>query len=92
MAADLSMRKGWIGEQELRRTEDIIDRAALPTRAPTHMNYEHFIEHMSVDKKVRHGKINFVLLKAIGQALVTNEFEEAQLRETIEAHRALTES
>ena len=91
MAADLSMRQGWINAQDLQRTEDIIDRAALPTRAPAHMDYDHFIEHMSVDKKVRAGKINFVLLKAIGDAIVTSDFDDALLRETIEAHRALTE-
>jgi len=91
MAADLSKRHGWISEQDLHRTEDIIDRAALPTRAPAHMDYEHFIEHMSVDKKVRAGKINFILMKAIGDAIVTNEFDDALLRETIEAHRALAE-
>ena len=92
MAADLSMRLGWLGEQEVHRIEDLIDRAALPTRAPAYMDYDHFMERMAVDKKVRAGKINFVLLKAIGEAVVTHEFEEAKLRETIEAHRALTEA
>ena len=92
MAADLSMRMGWIDAQDLRRTEDMIDRAALPTRAPAYMDYEHFMERMSVDKKVRDGKINFVLLKSIGNAIVTNEFDEQQLRETIEAHRALADA
>ena len=92
MAADLSMRMGWIDETDLRRTEDIIDRAALPTRAPAYMDYKHFMERMSVDKKVRNGKINFVLLKAIGEAVVTNQFDDGQLRETIEAHRALAEA
>lgn len=92
MAADLSMRMGWLDEQALRRTEDIIDRAALPTRAPAYMDYDHFMERMSVDKKVRDGKVNFILLKAIGDAIVTNEFDESQLRDTIEAHRALIEA
>jgi len=92
MAADLSMRMGWLDEQALHRTEDLIDRAALPTRAPAYMDFEHFMERMAVDKKVRDGKINFVLLKAIGDAVVTNQFDESQLRETIEAHRALTEA
>jgi len=92
MAADLSMRMGWIDEAALHRTEDIIDRAALPTRAPAYMDYEHFMQRMAVDKKVRDGKINFVLLRAIGMAVVTNDFDEAHLRDTIEAHRALAEA
>lgn len=92
MAADLSMRMGWIDAQAMHRTEELIDRAALPTRAPAYMDYNHFMERMAVDKKVRDGKINFVLLKAIGDAVVTNEFDDGLLRETIEAHRALTEA
>jgi len=90
MAADLSQRLGYISEQAVHRTEDLIDRAALPTRAPIHMDYEHFMQHMAVDKKVRDGKVRFVLLKAIGRSFVTDEFSHAQLRETIEAHRAIT--
>ncbi len=92
MAADLSMRMGWIDKPTLHRTQDIIERAGLPIRAPSYMDFDHFMERMSVDKKVRDGKINFILLKAIGDAVVTNEFNEIHLRETIEAHRALTDT
>jgi len=38
---------------------------------------------------VRAGKINFVLFKKLGDAIVTNDFDHALLRETIEAHRAI---
>ena len=64
MAADLSMRMGWIDKPTLHRTQDIIERAGLPIRAPSYMDFDHFMERMSVDKKVRDGKINFILLKA----------------------------
>ncbi|MCG6934327.1 MAG: 3-dehydroquinate synthase [Proteobacteria bacterium] len=91
MAADLSRRQGWLGESDVQRVENLIDKALLPTRAPAHMNYTHFMEIMAVDKKVRAGKINLVLLRAIGDAFITNEFDLDKLRETIEAHRALDE-
>jgi len=42
-----------------------------------------------VDKKARAGKINFVLFNKLGDAMVTNDFEQNLLRETIEAHRAI---
>jgi 3-dehydroquinate synthase len=88
MAADLSMRQGWIGQQDVRRVENLIDKAELPTRAPHSMTYERFMELMAVDKKVREGKINLVLLKALGEAFVTSDFDPGLLRQTIEAHRA----
>jgi len=88
MAADLSMRHGWIGQQDVQRVENLIDKAELPTRAPHNMTYERFMELMAVDKKVREGKINLVLLKALGEAFVTSDFDPELLRQTIEAHRA----
>ena len=91
MAADLSMRQGWISPQDVQRVENLIDKALLPTRAPANMDFDTFMTIMAVDKKVRAGKINLVLLRAIGDAFVTSEFSTDLLRETITAHRALEE-
>ncbi|MDH3947576.1 MAG: 3-dehydroquinate synthase [Gammaproteobacteria bacterium] len=91
MAADLSMRQGWISEQDVQRVENLVDKARLPTRAPAHMDYDAFMNIMAVDKKVRAGKINLVLFRALGDAFVTSEFDPELLRETIGAHRALEE-
>lgn len=89
MAADLSMRLGNLTQHDVERVDNILDMAMLPTRAPHHMDYDHFIELMAIDKKVRAGKINFVLFKQLGDAMVTNDFDHSLLKETIEAHRAI---
>ena len=89
MATDLSMRIGHLTEKDVERVDNLLDMAMLPTRAPHHMDYDHFIELMAVDKKVRDGKINLVLLKQLGDAYISNDFDPALLRETIEAHRAI---
>ncbi len=89
MATDLSTRIGNLTEKDVERVDNLLDMAMLPTRAPHHMDYDHFIELMAVDKKVRDGKINLVLLKQLGDAYVSNDFDPALLRETIEAHRAI---
>ena len=91
MAADLSMRQGWISEADVQRVEDLIDKAMLPTRAPHSIGFDKFMELMSVDKKVRAGKINFVLYKAMGDAFVTDDFDMDNLKQTIEAHRAVAD-
>ena len=39
---------------------------------------------MSVDKKVRDGRLTLVLLKDIGDAVVTSEFDKQVLNQTIE--------
>ena len=89
MAADLSMRQGWLTTADVKRVEDLIDRANLPTRSPEAMGYEQFMDLMAVDKKVRDGKINLVLYKALGNAFVTHDFDPTLLAETINAHRAI---
>lgn len=88
MASDLSMRQGWITASDLQRVENLIREAHLPTRSPPHMDYEAFIELMAIDKKVRNGKINFILQRSIGDAFLTSDYDPQLLRETINAYRA----
>jgi 3-dehydroquinate synthase len=91
MAADLSMRQGWLSEKDVQRVEDLIDKAMLPTRAPHSIDFDKFIDLMAVDKKVRAGKINFVLYRSLGDAFITDDFDMDNLRQTIEAHRAVAD-
>ncbi|MDH5184371.1 MAG: 3-dehydroquinate synthase [Gammaproteobacteria bacterium] len=91
MAADLSQRMGWLSEHDVERVDDIIDKAGLPTRAPASMSGEHFMELMAVDKKVEAGKIRLVLLKQLGEAVVTEAFDHNLLQQTLIAHRTIEE-
>lgn len=91
MAADLSQRMGWLNEHDVERVDDIIDKAGLPTRAPASMSGEHFMDLMAVDKKVEAGKIRLILLKQLGEAVVTEEFEHKLLQQTLNAHRTIEE-
>ncbi len=88
MAADLSAREGWLSPADVARVERLIAGARLPTRAPAFMDYDRFMEIMAVDKKVRAARIHLVLLRALGEAFVTDRFDPGHLRETIEALRA----
>jgi 3-dehydroquinate synthase len=86
MAADLSCRLGWLGSEDLTRACSLIERAGLPTLPPAQLGPDQFLSLMSVDKKVLDGKLRLVLLKAIGSACVTDEFEMAKLHETLEKY------
>ena len=83
MAADLSRRLGWIKEQDFARICDLFGCAGLPLAAPA-LGAEKYLELMGLDKKVEGGKMRFVLLKAIGQAVVSGDAPDALLRQTIE--------
>ena len=89
MAADLSQRMGWLSEHDVERVDDILDKAGLPTRFPGHLDNQRFLELMAVDKKVEAGRIRLVLLKSLGEAVITDAFDPALLEETLNAHRSL---
>jgi 3-dehydroquinate synthase len=82
MAADLSHRIGWISERDVSRIAGLLRRARLPV-APPPIDPERFLELMAVDKKVRHGRMRLVLLKAIGQAVITDDVPPDALRQTL---------
>lgn len=85
MAADLSQRLGWLTKDDVERTVALLKKANLPVNPPTNMSARRFKELMSVDKKVLNGKLRLVLLKAMGQAIVTSDFDLAHLDATLTA-------
>lgn len=83
MAADLSRRLGWLSVVEAARAQALVARTGLPTRPPKGLAPARFLELMGHDKKVRAGKLRLVLLKSLGHAVLTAEFEP-QLQETLQ--------
>lgn len=83
MAADLSMRMGWISAQDVQRTRVLLENAGLPVTPPT-MSAEEYLQHMAVDKKVKDGQLRLVLLKQLGKAVVSRAPADL-LRQTLQA-------
>ncbi|MGG1945876.1 3-dehydroquinate synthase [Trinickia sp. NRRL B-1857] len=83
MAADLSVRLGLLDEAVRGRLVSVIGAARLPTRAPA-LGDTRYIELMKVDKKAEAGTIKFILLKKLGETLITDVPEPA-LRATLAA-------
>ncbi len=86
MAADLSVRLGWLGEDELKRIESLLRQAGLPVRCPLPIN--RMLRFMAVDKKALDGALRLVLLEKIGQAVVGGDYDKGCLRHTLAACRA----
>ena len=87
MAADLSRRMGWIDQADVDRIEQILAKAKLPVRAPDTMTTERFSELMAVDKKVKAGQLRLVLFHAVGDAFVSDDFDQTRLEETLDECR-----
>jgi 3-dehydroquinate synthase len=92
MALEMSRRLGWLTEQERNRGIRLLRRAGLPVTPPQKMTPSDFMTHMSVDKKVLDGQIRLVLLRALGEALVTGSYPAEILDATLIAdYRAIVE-
>ena len=85
MAADLSVRLGWMSEEARGRVDRLLAQARLPLVPPAELTVERFLDLMAVDKKVLDGKLRLVLMRGIGESLVTGEFDPEQLRASLEA-------
>lgn len=83
MACEMSYLLGWIDESVLLRAKSLIEKARLPISPPTEMTPETFLKYMMVDKKVLDKTLRLVLLKALGQAVVTSDFSEEVLQKTL---------
>jgi len=90
MALEMSMRLGWISQQDRDRGIRLMQCAGLPVVPPADMTPAQFIEHMAIDKKVIDGRLRLVLLRAIGEAVVTDDYPKEVLQATLAAdYRAI---
>ena len=84
MAADLSRRLGWLSDADVARARALILKAGLPCVAPD-LGFDKYLDLMGLDKKVEGGKIRFVLLKSLGDAVIYADVPIPLLQETIAA-------
>ncbi|MGO1463504.1 MAG: 3-dehydroquinate synthase [Oleiphilaceae bacterium] len=85
MAADLSAREGFISQADYDRVVHIVHKAGLPLRPPAKMTPADFMSLMAVDKKNVDGKLRLVLLRSVGDAVVTSAAAPKNLAATLRA-------
>lgn len=84
LALRLSQRLGYASEEEARRATAVLAAAGLPVKAPD-LGFERYLELMGHDKKVKGGRLRFVLVKRIGEAFVSDEVARAALADVLGA-------
>lgn len=83
MAGYMSKLIGNISDADLDRMADLISRASLPLYPPPQIKPAQFLDMMSVDKKADAGHIRLVLLKTIGTAYLTGQYDARALDRTL---------
>ena len=82
LAAQTSQRLGWIDEADVTRTRALIRAAGLPDVAPD-LGLDTWLDYMGHDKKVESGKLRFVLLKKLGEAVITGDVSRDVLSDVL---------
>jgi len=81
-AARISNRLGILDISEVKRLRSLAGRANLATEMPD-LDLNRVTQAMSHDKKVVGGRIRFVLLKAIGDAFITDEVNPSLVEQVL---------
>lgn len=86
MAADLSRRLGWLAPADAARVRAVIEENfSMPVIPPADITVEQYLDLMASDKKTEQGRLRFILLKAIGQAVIEANVDPAKLTATLTA-------
>lgn len=90
MAADLSCRLGWLDAAAAARIRDTLEKKyAMPVIPPADITDRQFMDLMASDKKVEQGTIRFILLRAIGEAVIEGDIDPDLLKATLTAGDSL---
>lgn len=81
-AAELSHKLGWLTQNDVARVKRVLTLANLPIVPPT-IDVETALGLMGHDKKVKRGQIRLILLKSLGEAVLTDDFDAPLLRDVL---------
>ena len=65
----LAEKLGYCTEEDVRLVSELLEKAKLPTAIPDYIDREALVKKLYTDKKVRDGKLRFVLQKGIGEVM-----------------------
>jgi 3-dehydroquinate synthase len=85
MAADLSVRLGWLPASDRDRAIELLRRFQLPVEPPR-IGAGRARELMGLDKKVLDGKLRLVLLRSLGQADVVSDYSGEAFAATMQTY------
>jgi 3-dehydroquinate synthase len=96
LAAEFSAKLGMISEQDAARVERHLASVGLPTHLQDIAGFaqegladaDALLALMAQDKKVKRGKLTFILLEAVGRAVIANDVEPSLVRDFLKAKLA----
>ncbi|MEB3311107.1 MAG: 3-dehydroquinate synthase [Snowella sp.] len=72
-AGEIAVTMGLWNRDEAERQRVLIEKTGLPTQVPNELDTNAIIDTLQTDKKVKSGKVRFILPTAIGKVIITDE-------------------
>jgi 3-dehydroquinate synthase len=82
-AGQIAVDLGLWQKEDAERQNALIQKTGLPTQLPSGVDIEAIIEALQLDKKVKAGKVRFVLPTQIGVVTVTDEVPSDSIRQVL---------
>lgn len=80
LAARLSQNRGWLEAPDVARVERLVERYQLPVTLREPLSVNDLLTAMKRDKKAKFGKLRFVALRSLGEAVTTDAVSEMTIR------------
>ncbi|MEB3218821.1 MAG: 3-dehydroquinate synthase [Nostocales cyanobacterium 94392] len=83
-AGEIAVKLGMWQSSEVQRQNILIEKAGLPTKLPVGLNIAEIIESLQLDKKVKAGKVRFILPTQIGAVTITDQVTSDVISEVLQ--------
>jgi 3-dehydroquinate synthase len=87
-AADLAVRMKALQQSDARRIKELVASYNLPNAIPEALNVQDMINAMEVDKKVKAGKLRFIIPESIGTVKIEDDVDREMIKEVINSIRS----
>jgi 3-dehydroquinate synthase len=84
-AGEIAVKMGLWDAEATQRQNALIQKAGLPTQIPAELDPEAIIEALQRDKKVKKGKVRFVLPTAIGAVKITDAVSPEIVQDVVQS-------
>ncbi len=84
-AADLAVRMKIFRKDEATRLRELVELYNLPSRIPDDLNVSEMMNAMEVDKKIKAGKLRFILPESIGKVRIEEDVDRELIREALQS-------
>jgi 3-dehydroquinate synthase len=83
MAGQIAVELGLWEQASADRQRVLIEKTGLPTQLPEGLDIEEILDSLQTDKKVKDGRVRFVLPTQIGSVIVTDQASEEVIRKVL---------